>query len=514
MAVMHLAVPRQFVIYGAGFVGQRACEALRARGHQVLCFLDRRADSLPPACCGLPVLAPAPEAAMGHNPAEVIVFVAVLNWSSHAAICGDLRKLGYTYIVYKRECIGIESAYQSNAVYDSILDGKNISEFSIQSFTEKWYEGLRNHALPHPKSGYGQDEYKSDGTYLLPVDLLFTTPYALWYKQCISKLFELFRGSGEGDLGPYKANIVAAMEEYRAGLAPFGSDRARKPLPAPGGELAGPVLQRILSERQNIYQRLTLALDMDPRFFDRHPSQALRMERGGFLLEDGSHRAVFLMLHGRRHVPCRISGADYARLLNEEHIQPVIDHIRAHGIHSTPTPVPHPFFYLFPSRHENTCRTRLDAVTQFLSERAYALPGKKVLDLRPGIGHFARNFYRFGAEVTAYTPDDGAPLSGLFRLLNRLMGCEPVSRAGDDPLAAASSLQYHCALHFDFEASGSLSPAAIAVASERVLDHLFLELPMDVDKEAIVRRTAFRSCLLLQKTIKDGVPCGVFVCSK
>lgn len=151
-----------------------------------------------------------------------------------------------------------------------------------------------------------------------------------------------------------------------------------------------------LKDRINLYKMFKNELNFGMDYFIESALNCTWNDRGYFNIQDGNHRAVFLYLEGLLYLPIKISNEDYVKWLNEEKLLLFCDYINKNKIEQTVTPIPHPYFKSFSSVKENTARTVLSYIFDFLGEKNYK--EMTILDISQFQSYFARNFARMGCQ--------------------------------------------------------------------------------------------------------------------
>ncbi|MGD9559597.1 MAG: hypothetical protein AB7V55_03205 [Oscillospiraceae bacterium] len=370
-------------------------------------FLDRRADALN-SYCSVPVCAP------GVQPADADAFVlmAIPDRFEHEAVAEELFAQGYRTVIYNKGLIGTRDNDVNNRLYDTITEGRTIAGAPVEADNRPSEEGC----LQWEDHAHLASEAETVVANV-PVDLLYVVDEAN-IESCIplctalylTDLFEGFSARGKVDFSRY-IDYSIQVQGLRAAKVPAGE--------------AG----RVLASRQHIYQQLSLAFDIDREYFERFPVVVQWAEPGYFHVRDGIHRAAFLYTRGVRYVPCRMGKAAYESWLNRPALNALLAHMRERDIRAIPAPVAHPFFYMVPSRLENTTQTRCEAVLRFLRAMDISMAGRRVCVMGTGLWGLAQQQLRMGAQVQLCEPD--AAWQPFAQLANVLMRCEAVAMDPD-----------------------------------------------------------------------------------
>jgi len=174
-------------------------------------------------------------------------------------------------------------------------------------------------------------------------------------------------------------------------------------------------------------------------FIQIAPYAKWNKKQSAFNMSDGTHRAMLFYLHGYRHIPLRVSKADYFQFLNMEELGNVnkafeicmteeLDELPPHAIpvgHFSLkyiyTPILHPAYYdIFVSR-ESYYQSRLDLLNEFFAYMSFE--GKTMVDIGANLAYIPQNFARQGAictciEYVKQRANLAEALTGLYGLKN------------------------------------------------------------------------------------------------
>lgn len=485
---------RNFVIYGAGYRGRIACNFLKERGQRVLFFLDRQAVSLK-EYDGIPIYSPNKKELHDYNLSEMIIYIAVANCFEHKNIVQScLLPLGFRYIIYKREILRGEDLYIVNKIYDLIQDKLPFEEYSVPRATLEDSDQMCDCSFISKKGKIYN--------VFIPVDIISCN--FLYPIYVTLKLFEYFRNGKSFGFSDYikftKLDTIITrsnkfksryLEKGRLYLKPEDLQYIKEKT----DDL--PDIHRILSSRQNLYERHTEVINYGDDHFLKHTTLIEDpLYRGAFYPSDGLHRLAFQMHYGKRFVPYSICENLYQEWLNNDLLKSVLTYFRHHKLHSSLTPIPHPYFLRFPSRFENTYKTRLESIREFLCFQGYSVAGKRVLDLAAGIGHFAQGFWRMDALVHALP----SPHEDLMKLLNKLLHCDGINILTKE---VAETQQFDVVLCLDLENQGEPDLDLCCCLASQVNDMLFLDAPHNMDT-APLQAKGFRTRVLLRQTSREG----------
>lgn len=140
-------------------------------------------------------------------------------------------------------------------------------------------------------------------------------------------------------------------------------------------------------------------------FFRAHPLKVVFNRRGYFNIQDGHHRASYLVARGARRVWCELTREDLAQWEGREAVRDrLADWLATKAKEPrTYTPLLVPGFVDRLAYRDHTAMSRMDRILRYLGPTK--VRGKRVLDIGSNIGFYAQQFSRMGAVVTGVEPD-------------------------------------------------------------------------------------------------------------
>lgn len=166
-----------------------------------------------------------------------------------------------------------------------------------------------------------------------------------------------------------------------------------------------------------------------------------------FVLDDGHHRASFLVSSGWRHVPARVPYGQFDRFVNIHGSWEVATFLEANGITEVYCPILNPMAPPIAPCRDTTRGSRLDRILYFLGD--YETTGP-ILDVGCNGGFFTHHFLREGATVVGVDTHEphialARRLSSLYRLPDVFHHADAVDLMGERTYEAALLLTvlYH-----------------------------------------------------------------------
>lgn len=398
----------EFIIYGAGYQGQKICDNLLKNNLKVEAFLDRRVKT------ASPVYASAPEfqgdrnipAVLNEIPVyhpdsindvnkENIVVIAVTNPYEHPIIADMLYIMGYRKILCSFPSSGrIRQEIEVNCeIYNMIIQGdspigKKVAYYDDMRLMEKNLADTMD--VIDEKTCRAQ----------IPMELLFYIDSdgkerSIYTEDRLLPFYNFLEGRGEREF------LV-----LRSHLQDNGVD-----------------VNRWMETKAVGYFQLSQEWENGTDNKSDIPLVE-KADRGRFLIKSHLDRVIFYVAKGYHRIYCRLSQSDFINWDKPEMINEVWQAIMRQKISCVYTPILYPAFYWFQCRRESYGHSRLMRICRYFVEKGILLDGKKVLDAGAYVGYFAQHMYRMGADVTAVEFD--ADNYELLRTINPLIDCDDI----------------------------------------------------------------------------------------
>ena len=403
----------KFLIYGGGFFGRRVCKILLEQQLCVECFIDNNAANLS-LYHSVPIYHPDSFELTQIDRVNTVVVICILNYFEHEQIASALHEKGFLYILGKYNIIQKNNdaiIEQLNILYDKLVNGKTIRQFSIpqyESNENKWFTD-------------GAIISKDKDTVLayVPAEQMFFSEsslennivlYSLYVKSERLELFNTF-----DTVDSEEKNDI--MKKYVQESAKVQIEYAEN--------ISSNYFRRIIASRYDIYQNMDLAYNLNPGFFYDNPPIVEYRNNGTFYVKDGTHRISFLLSKGLIFIPCKMSSIDYDSWLNIN----VLEKLEYLKIIKLFLPIMHPYFMYYPFYSFSSERKKLKSILFFLKKKNANLTDMKVLEFGCDSGYYTQFFLNLNNYVFSYDlPTNASKLKEVISLLNidnkRLMQLE------------------------------------------------------------------------------------------
>lgn len=392
---------KKIFIYGAGELGRRTYERLKAKHMHVIAFLDKKATGV---INGIPVLSPYDESLSAKEKADNIVLICLNAGNEHRQIADDLYFNGYKKIVFLplKYAMLYDKKIQLTQLYNKALVGEDIwndvrqyEEYIHIKFDadaviredDEWIWAWINQEILFSEDHFRWNRDKSKIHFVNNgVDVNLNTYY--W----IHELFDYIDGV-RSDCQMY-LSIFEIKQGTREGI-----DK--------------------ICDREQLVADLNQKLSYGLEFFVEAAAEVSWNNKGYFNLVGGHHRTIFLQHRDYVYYPVKMQKEDYRVWKNQECLEKIKGYIDKNNIENTYVPVPHPYFMNFPHLRESWGPTILGDVLRYIGP--IRLEGKKIIDVSQYEGYFARMARRMCAEKIQFYCDTERVLylaKKLFELLN------------------------------------------------------------------------------------------------
>jgi len=350
------------VLYGAATMGMLTFRYLESVGYNIIAFIDKRAKEIS-EICGIPVYAPNSNFLLEGNK-ECVIIITVKNVFSHEEIFDYLYELGYRKIIFKSywELLGVgnETSRYLGDLFDNI-----VSKHILDGMDKVPYADGCTEFIEHDFALIEEKNHMC--TVYVPTELVFTNygikkgewsdiPVLALYPHI--QFFNFLSGEKKGNSENYLEYCVQAA------------------LQVEGVVITDAWKRNVISNRTEIFERMRMAIDIDPSFFIRNAAEAKWNKRGYFNLCSGKHRVTFLISQGYNFVPLHISQSDYNAWMNRRVLNEFICYIKENRIYKLPFVVSHPMFYYFPSNFNVQLYRIRNRLMEFITEQMKKRDGK------------------------------------------------------------------------------------------------------------------------------------------
>lgn len=399
---------REFIIYGASFLGRKLYKNLTNQGYKVIAFLDKDADKFNEVS-GIAVLKP--DNKMIHNIQKdlIIVIVAITNYKEHSYVAKYLNKLGYKNIIFRTNAIESKYFTDMNIVYDFLEADKEIKGISTLKYE---YQG-KEKDIP-----FDLDYCKAidNNTYqvFIPTELLF-------YK----KKNELISAYQVIPLLPFY-NFIEGKESEEFLNSYFTDNLNERDW------------ERWMDEERNYYKHFSFNNDFNK--INESLPKVYWDEKGYFVVQRLLRYVIYNIAKGNSKVLCVVSKDDYEKWINRDMIDACFEAINEGNLSFVYTPIPHPAFFDFPCKRDECGKTRLITICEYLYKNNIDIKDKRILDAGSYVCYFSQHMHRMGANITAVEFDTTS--YDLAEKLNKLLFCNGINHINCGVQEIDKSIKY------------------------------------------------------------------------
>lgn len=420
----------KYIVYGAAFMGKLVLDGMKKAGYSVSAFLDKRAERLKEVD-GIKIYDP--DKYENEDKENTIIIVAITNVFEQPQVAAYLQKKGYKKIICK---MSADNHYKSQDikkiydVYEMILAGAINENIELTELTEKCQDiYFEDHALikkidERQVVAYVPVELCFIGNVYMPDDLWGkneeceeSDTFVIYSQSRIIELFKAFEGS--------EHEVKNAMDNFRDYFFKNPGRYYSFPRTEQG-------FQDFISNRYEIYVRMSQLLNQGMDFFIQVPVEAKWNEKGYFNISDGMHRICFFAAKGLRYIPTKMSVSDYECWKNEKKLDDCIQYMKKMNCLPAYAPILHPNFMNYPVRRDSAGYTRIMQIFNYLYNKKISMKGKSFLDIGSYYSFFSQAFERTGADVTTLEVYESSYEAG--KKLNDLLYCQNITAIKGDIL--------------------------------------------------------------------------------
>ncbi len=409
--IFQITKESSIMLYGALNIGVSLLKALKAADLNVQGFIDRRADEIEHVD-GVPVWSP--DDFPGTE--ETIIIITIKNVFEHVNIVNNLFSKGITNLIYypygygkveSTEFIKIEMAF--NSIINSRYNGVFPDLDKINPIPQTTHKIMPQYSFEKYVTEYDENSY----ILKIPVEFIFT-----------EILDELNNKT--------KINILALphvnLFSYFSGVEKSSVDRYfeynKHTMLTQGFEVTDKWLASNLASRLQVYSEMQRQFVLDPDFFIKNAQDAKWDEEGFFMINGGRHRLSFLISKGYNYLPLKINKSSLDKFQNKEAYMKLNSYLKKNEIEKVLSPVPHPYFYEYPSgrpEYYNLTSSKIlqFAFNYFFAEDGFSFPSKTILSVSENYFSLVRYFARIGYNCSLTGQFDKKEL-----LVNKLLNID------------------------------------------------------------------------------------------
>lgn len=475
-------------IYGYGFLGRPLFKRMVKAGYAVKGFIDCNADILCDTC-PYPMIHPSQLECINQDD---IIIISFQNIKEQEKVAYDLSCKNYTHLIYLYR--KTELFPQTFDLYNSLVYGDFAGEFDF----------------PITRLDTVEDRvyYRTYNNFVItdmPVQLLFSA--------VLQSPIELGDNYVKAD---WKYPVVS-MYEYNAffKMALHGTyeevylERYIKRL------------QRGRSTEEFLCNRTELCAMLQKEFcegglsfFRNAPSHVVfDIERGRFCLEDGHHRACFLVNLGQNYIPVRIAKQEYDNWLNNSVADVLLSYFNEEFIDEIYTPVLHPSFLKMKTFTENLGYLNASAIYSYFAR--YDISGYTVIDLNANLSYYSRVFARIGVK-DIISVEQRAKLRKAAGLINTLEHCKKIKLFEDIPDDAGDILLWLNDMVYNFDGSNKKMETEVIHFLDKHCKHYLLIKTSYAERlrQLIKENTRFKLSTRLNCVLENGTKTEVLLFGK
>lgn len=383
------------VIYGAATTGAILYHNLSEAGHEVIAFIDKRADEID-TYYGLTVWNFKEAQESFRTNADIVVIIGIKNVFEHEKIAKLLWEKDCKKIIFRPHSVvdggGNEKEKKLNDLYDQAMAGQLTYCFIIDEFGNKV---LKDNAVI-----LEEDEYIVAN---IPSHYIFTDKYEnkeiLWGDiPCIGLvphigLFNLFLGNKNDD---YKEYMLFCRE---------AANRS-------GGIVMSKAWEEsVYINRLDVFNHMQYAWEHNRDFFVKKAVEAEFNEKGYFNIKSGKHRVIYQLIKGSQYIPLRIKKSEYKKWENKERASKINKILQENSRDSLPLILGNPYCYDYSCNSSYFYKKILDELIlmvfrkQYYCKREFVFSDQKILFYNTPLSMYSDVFLMLGFEVSVCEQD-------------------------------------------------------------------------------------------------------------
>lgn len=402
----------KIILYAAGGLSCKVEELLYENGKKVEAYIDRRAEdihtfrnkavyTLEEAACKL------------RDKDTYVVIVTTKNVFEHSKIAAQLKDKGFFNIIYKDyrilQGLAADDMQSVDDAFEDILNHHRLPEGKIAKTESGLLYALRDNAWIKSADGLVYA--------YIPAGMLFTNRIENWEWSRVNFKTTFLTVQLYQEFGAGRASIREISQRYVRDFARKGAQYLEL-------NTDGDWQNFVISGRMDVYREMADLFCLSPDFFVHNaPAVAGSWSTGFELVTSGKNRVAFLMARGYRYIPVKISSEVYCELLNLDAVSAIEEYLAKTGVTELPVPIPHPYFYKYPSKAPDYYEVWLERAGQDLMDNLFReRQDYDVRQLRLKIvcednGAAERYFAMLGMHVSGEAVEEK-----FTSLLNRLFG--------------------------------------------------------------------------------------------
>lgn len=354
----------RIILYAAGGLSCKVEELFFKSGKQIEAYIDQRAEDIE-TFHGKKVYSLDEAGKTIKEKDRCAVIITTKNVFEHSKIAAQLREKGFSNIIFKD--------YR-------ILQGRKADD--VASIDYAFEKILNQHSIPDETIAKLETNPLSaicDGAYIkeeneivyayMPAGMLFTNCLKDWMWSRVNFMtsfltLDLYK---EFELG--KVSIRETGKRYVQEFAKKGATYLEL-------NTDGAWEEFVISGRMDVFREMNDLFCLSPEFFiDNAPTVDGNASIGFELVSSGKNRVAFLMAKGYKYIPVKIAKETYGKFVNLEIVKAIEEYISRKNVVEFTVPVPHPFFYKYPSKAPDYYTLWLERVGKDIMKNRFQTEG-------------------------------------------------------------------------------------------------------------------------------------------
>ena len=288
-------------IYGADVIGEHYGLELLKQGYQVKGFIDINAGNIV-ELCGRKVLSP--DAVAEVVPKDAIVIISLRNGLQHDKVVAQLAKTGLHKFIYLpmqiRQSLFARRKYRENYARLRDCDFSHIKQIPV--FYNK-SKALGCIVIAH---NFGKVAFWCEINMLNSGKTVEVKNEVIKRWEINEEVINQYIDRKIEEMYPY-INLFRYLKGEEVDISSYMEMQGRK---------TPEQIQELLEDRKMLYQVFEQAYKYEMNFFTDSPSVCVWNERGYFNVQDGIHRAQYLISKGYKEVPIVVTRADFEKYIS------------------------------------------------------------------------------------------------------------------------------------------------------------------------------------------------------
>lgn len=401
MGKSYLIDEKRIILYATGGLSCKVEELFHKSGKEIEAYIDRRSEDIK-FFHSKKVYSLDEAERVVKDKDNYVVIITTKNVFEHSRIAAQLKKRGFSNIIFKDyrilQGMKTDDTLSIDCAFENILNQNKMPDGMIAEIKS-------NSLCIMCDNAYIKEERELIYAYV-PASMLFTNQIENWVWSRVNfkttfltvELYKEFEG-GKTSLREISQRYVQEFAKKGAAYLKLNTD--------------GEWENFVITGRLDVFREMNDLFCLSPEFFiDNAPCVEGNSAVGFELISSGKNRVAFLMAKGYKYIPVKISKKVYDQFVNMESVKAIEEYINRENIVELAVPVPHPFFYKYPSKAPDYYEIWLERVgkditaKRFLIENDYDMSTLKVLVKCSDNGAAERYFTMLGMQVLSESVQD------------------------------------------------------------------------------------------------------------